>query len=159
MILSHQSIEKLLGQVILNYSEESVRENGYDLRICGDRYFEVLGGSSIPERPSELREIKLQDYALFEPFKTYLFESCEELRMPNDLAALITLRSTLARNGFFLPPTIIDAGYEGKVTLAISSLYQGKIKRGSRVAHLIFFKLDEPTKKPYNGKYKGGRII
>jgi len=41
MILSHQSIKKLLGKVIMNYVEENVRENGYDLRICGEKYYEV----------------------------------------------------------------------------------------------------------------------
>ncbi|AWR96697.1 deoxycytidine triphosphate deaminase [Acidianus sulfidivorans JP7] len=159
MILSHQSIKGLLGNVILNYSEDSVRENGYDLRICGDKYFEVSGNAVIPDVKSEIIERKFEDYATFEGGKTLLFNSCEEFRMPNDLAALITLRSTLARNGFFAPPTVIDAGYNGKITLAISSFLPNKIKKGSRVSHVIFIKLDEPTQKVYSGIYSGGRII
>ncbi|ARM75174.1 dCTP deaminase [Acidianus manzaensis] len=158
MILSHQSISKLLGSVILNYSVDSVRENGYDLRICGDKYYEVEGNSSLPEKKSDIVERRFDDYAELNG-RTYLFESCEELKMPNDLAGLITLRSTLARNGFFAPPTVIDAGYNGRITLAISSLYHNKIKKGSRVAHLIFIKLDEPTEKVYEGIYAGGKII
>ncbi|BDC18056.1 dCTP deaminase [Acidianus sp. HS-5] len=161
MILSHQSIKEIIKKegIIRNYTEESIRENGYDLRICGEKYYEVEGNSALPEKKSEIKEIDFKDYAAFYPCKTYLFETCEEFHMPGDLAALITLRSTLARNGFLLPPTIIDAGYEGKITLALSSLYQNKIMRETRVAHVIFLKLDKPTEKSYNGKYQGGIII
>jgi dCTP deaminase len=41
--LSHQSIRGLLGTVIKNYSVESVRENGYDLRICGEKALKLRG--------------------------------------------------------------------------------------------------------------------
>ncbi len=160
MILSHQSIKEIINKgVIRNYVEESIRENGYDLRICGEKYYEVEGNAELPEIKSKIKEIEFKEYSTFYPCKTYLFESCEELNMPKDLAALITLRSTLARNGFILPPTIIDAGYKGKITLALSSFYQNKIAKGTRVAHIIFFKLDKPTEKSYNGKYQGGVII
>jgi dCTP deaminase len=160
VILSHQSIKEIIAKgVIRNYSEESIRENGYDLRICGEKYYEIEGNAELPNKKSEIKEIEFKDFAIFYPGKTYLFETCEELNMPNDLAALITLRSTLARNGFILPPTMIDAGYKGKITLALSSFYHNRIVKGTRTAHIIFLKLDKPTEKSYNGKYQGGVVI
>lgn len=159
MILSHQSIMKLLGRVITNYSLDNVRENGYDLRICGDKYFEIEEGASLPERKAKLKEIPFGEKADLKPLKTYLFESCEEFNVPEDIAILITLRSTMARNGFLAPPTVIDAGYKGKVFVAITPVYNSSLKKGMATHHLIFFKLDERTDKPYNGNYQGGIVI
>ncbi len=88
-----------------------------------------------------------------------LFESCEEVKMPADVAGVMTLRSTFARNGFVSPPTVVDAGYKGKITIALTSFYKAKLRKGTRVVHLVFFRLDEPTKMLYSGKYQGGKII
>lgn len=159
MILSHQSIKKLLGYVILNFSEENVRENGYDLRICGSFYYEIVKGAELPKKKSEIVKHEFNDVAKLKPLHTYLFESCEEFNMPDDLAALLTLKSTMARNGFLAPPTVIDAGYRGKITVAITPVYESSLEKGMATHHVIFFKLDEKTEKPYNGKYQGGVII
>ena len=159
MILPHQSIRKLLGTVILNYDENSVRENGYDLRICGDVYYEVLGNAELPDKKSEIKSIKFEEKAVLDPFKTYLFESCEEFRMPNDLAAVLTLKSTMARNGFLAPPTVIDAGYKGKIIVALTSVYKSSLKKGMATHHVIFMRLEEPTEKIYNGHYQFGKVL
>lgn len=159
MILSHQSIRALLNRVILNYEEANIRENGYDLRICGERYYEVVQGAKLPEKKAILKDLEFKDKAYMKASHTYLFESCEEFHMPEDLAVLITLRSTLARNGFLAPPTVIDAGYQGKINVAITSFYDSYLKKGMATHHLIFMKLDFPTEKPYNGKYQGGKLI
>jgi len=159
MILSHQTIKSLLGTVILNYVEENVRENGYDLRICGEKYYEIQEGGNLPERKAKLAELSFGDVAELKPLRTYLFESCEEFSVPKDLAILITLKSTMARNGFLAPPTVIDAGYKGKVILAITPIYPSSLRKGMSTHHLIFLKLDEETKKTYSGRYQGGIII
>ncbi|MEM0373849.1 MAG: deoxycytidine triphosphate deaminase [Sulfolobaceae archaeon] len=159
MILSHQSIKALLGSVIINYLEENVRENGYDLRICGEKYYEIVEGSSLPDKKAKVVEIPFKDFAELKQLRTYLFESCEEFSVPRDLAILITLKSTMARNGFLAPPTVIDAGYRGKVILAITPVYNSTLKKGISTHHLIFLKLDEETKKLYNGRYQGGVVI
>ena len=159
MILSHQSIKGLINQVLFNYDENNIRENGYDLRICGEKYYEVVEGAELPEKKVSIKEIEFREKANLKAFHTYLFESCEEFRMPEDLAVLITLKSTLARNGFLAPPTVIDAGYKGKITLAITAVYDSSLRKGMPTHHLIFFKLDAPTQKVYNGKYQGGVLL
>ncbi|ACP36523.1 deoxycytidine triphosphate deaminase (dcD-2) [Sulfolobus islandicus Y.G.57.14] len=156
MILSHQSIKKLLGKVIMNYVEENVRENGYDLRICGEKYYEVEEGAKLPSIKAKIREIPFKEVANLSPLNTYLFESCEEFNMPDNLAVLITLKSTMARNGFLAPPTVIDAGYKGKIYLAITSVYGSSLAKGISTHHLIFLELDQKTERIYSGKYQGG---
>ncbi|QKQ99117.1 dCTP deaminase [Metallosphaera tengchongensis] len=159
MIYTHQTIKKSLGTLLLNYVEDNVKENGYDLRICGEKYWRVTGNSELPDKRSDLEEREFKDIAVLEPGNTYLFESCEEVRMPNDTIGLMTMRSTLARNGFLSPPTVIDAGYYGKITIAISTTRGGKLRKGMGVIHLIFMKLESSTERPYQGKYQGGRLI
>lgn len=76
--------------------------------------------------------------------------------MPDNLAVLITLKSTMARNGFLAPPTVIDAGYKGKIYLAITSVYGSSLAKEISTHHLIFLELDQKTEKVYSGKYQGG---
>jgi dCTP deaminase len=79
----------------------------------------------------------------------------ERVEMPNDLMAFVQLRSTFARLGFILPPTVIDAGFHGTITLEIGKFGEyTMLPLGVRFAHLIFAKLTSPT-EPYRGKYQG----
>jgi dCTP deaminase len=96
----------------------------------------------------------------------------EFLSMPNDLMAFVQLRSTWARRGFMLPPTVVDAGFRGTITLEIARFgrigeaqgFGGVARRqlecpvGQRFAHLIFARLSSPS-EPYSGKYQGQREI
>lgn len=78
----------------------------------------------------------------------------ELVTMPNDLMAFVQLRSTWARKGFMLPPTVIDAGFSGTITLEIASFaVANDLPIGERFAHVIFAKLSTPS-EPYNGKYQ-----
>jgi len=84
----------------------------------------------------------------------YLGCTRETLALPDDLMAFVELRSSWARRGFLLPPTIVDAGFNGNLTLEI--LACGKehpaLAVGKRFAHLIFAKTSGPC-IPYGGKY------
>lgn len=84
----------------------------------------------------------------------YLGCTEETLAMPNDLMAFVQLRSTWARRGFFLPPTIVDAGFEGNITLEILAFMESPIVAvGQRFAHLIFARTSSAC-EPYTGKYQ-----
>lgn len=80
--------------------------------------------------------------------------TAERLTMPDDLMAFVELRSTWARRGFLIPPTIVDAGFDGQITLEIVSLAGEPFPVGQRFAHLIFARLSGPA-EPYRGKYQG----
>ena len=79
----------------------------------------------------------------------------EKVTMPNDLCAFVQLRSTWARKGYMLPPTMIDAGFSGQITLEIVRFgkFLGALPVGERFAHIIFAKLSTPS-EPYRGKYQ-----
>ena len=78
----------------------------------------------------------------------------EFITMPNDLMAFVQLRSTWARHGLILPPTVVDAGFQGTITLEVASFGENVLPIGERFAHLIFAKLTSPS-EPYRGKYQG----
>ena len=83
----------------------------------------------------------------------------EAITMPNDLMAFVQLRSSWARRGFFLPPTVIDAGFSGVITLEIVKF--GAVVAaplGERFAHLIFAQLSSPS-EPYAGRYQNQKGI
>jgi dCTP deaminase len=83
----------------------------------------------------------------------------EVLSLPDDLMAFVEIRSSWARRGVFLPPTIVDAGFCGNLTLEILSFgCDLKVAIGNRFAHLIFAKTTGPC-IPYDGVYQGQRGI
>lgn len=82
----------------------------------------------------------------------------EWIEMPDDLMAFVQLRSTWAREGFMLPPTVVDAGFKGQITLEIVKFGTLAMPVGERFAHLIFAKMTSHS-LPYDGKYQGQRGI
>lgn len=95
---------------------------------------------------------------VFEPLTFYLSGTRETLTVPDDLMAFVELRSTWARTGLMLPPTIVDAGFNGNLTLEIFAAKAVPVPYGERFAHLIFAKLTGPS-LPYAGKYQGQRGV
>jgi dCTP deaminase len=88
----------------------------------------------------------------------YLGCTKEVLELPDDLMAFVELRSTWARTGLMVPPTIVDAGFRGNLTLEIASFANVPVPYHKRFAHLIFAKLTSPS-IPYNGKYQDQRGV
>lgn len=83
----------------------------------------------------------------------------ETIALPDDLMAFVELRSSWARQGFFLPPTIVDAGFEGNLTLEMLCFMVDPAEAiGKRFAHLIFAKTTNPCEK-YKGRYWNQRGI
>jgi dCTP deaminase len=132
VILSGHDVRRYISNGGLSFSpalsDEQLQQNGVDLI---------------------LRDIGEQD-------GYWLGVTRETVTMPNDLMAFVQIRSSWARRGLFLPPTVIDAGFSGEITLEIADLSGKAISCavGKRFAHLIFAKLAGPA-DPYCGKYQG----
>jgi dCTP deaminase len=70
----------------------------------------------------------------------------------------VSLKSTYARLGLSIPPTIVNAGSEGELTIElIGGPFPVKIRRGDRIVQIVFVKLSSPTQKPYSGRYQNQR--
>lgn len=130
MILSDIDIKQYISRSLLRIEPlypDTVRENGVDLRLAK---YEIRDG-----------------YALGLTF--------EYIALPNNLIGFCNLRSTLARLGLFIPPTVIDAGFEGRLVIEIL----GRIELlkdivGKRFLHVVFAETKTPS-SGYRGQYQG----
>lgn len=83
--------------------------------------------------------------------------SNEYFKMPDDIMASLFAKSTLARKGLFVPPTITEPGWEGELVVEIKNELNRPIifYSGIGAGQMIFFKLTDSSSIPYSGKYQG----
>lgn len=134
MIIGHNLIREYIQSkklVIEPFSDEIIREAGLDLRIAE----ETTVGSG---------EVKI-------------VWTLEYIKMPIDLVGFCNLRSTWARAGLIIPPTIVDPGFEGQLAIEIynPSGQPIRIPRGERFLHLILARCEGAIE--YRGRYQGQR--
>jgi len=130
VILGHlELLKRLQSDLVVNPLDiDQVRENGIDLSIG--------------------------DQLTIEPKAFALAKTREWVEFPIDLVGFCNLRSTYARKGLLIPPTVVDAGFKGKLVIEIANLSNQPytFKQGERFLHLIVAKCQEA--KPYSGKYQ-----
>lgn len=131
-VLSDQDIRRELDldRIHINpLGEDTIRENGVDFRI----------GAIQPGN------------GLF-----VLAATKERIALPDNIVGFCNVRSTWARRGFFVPPTIIDAGFDGELTIELARLdfNQPWLTPGERFLHVVLCYMNTPTLRPYNGKYQ-----
>ncbi|MEM0340396.1 MAG: dCTP deaminase [Acidilobaceae archaeon] len=166
MILSDREITILIksGELSIEpFSPEIIRENGLDLRLgrgfC--RFKETLKvlDPRSPGDPQEFYECSESDEIIVRPKEHMLLHTLEYVKLPSYLAGLVNLRSTWARTGLYIPSTVVDAGFEGQLTIEIiGSSFPVKLYAGDRFLHLVLVKLGVPA-TPYSGDYQKQRGV
>ena len=171
MILSDRGIKAYIekGWLMIEPMKESqIRENGVDLRIGEEyaRFKEVKEPLDVGEEldVSKYYEVGVMDEEgiVIRPYEHVLLHTMEYIKMPSDLVALVNLKSTLARLGLYIPPTVVDAGFEGQIVIeVIGSSFPVKLRPGTPFLHLVFVRLDSPVEKEYflSGHYHGQRGV
>ncbi|MEM0201753.1 MAG: dCTP deaminase [Candidatus Micrarchaeaceae archaeon] len=165
MILSDLDLNNVIREkrlVIKPFSRDMVRENGIDFRLSN----EIVRHKSMPSDfvydPSDEKSIRnvfttsrKTSRMILEPKEQVLLSTYEHLTMPDDIVAFVELRSTWARNGLSMPPTIIDAGFRGTITLEVinNAPFKMLLKPKYPFAHIIFMKATSRIKNPYSGTY------
>ena len=171
MILSDHNLREMIRDshlVIEPLSEGTVQQNGVDFRMDEEIGISTTIDSEIIDSTSSAEIKKFyqilksdEEHFIFSPRNHYLLTTKERIKMPNDLIGFCGLRSTFARLGFLSPLTIIDAGFEG--TLTIGVFYGGssaiRIPVGCRFLHVVFAHLVEKADVPYQGKYKNQKGV
>ena len=171
MILSDVDLKEAIKNkrlVLTPFSEDTVRENGIDLRLADEIAHHDGASSDFVLDPADESSIN-KCYSIEKGVGTMvlkagehvLLSTYEYMEMPDDLVGFVELRSTWARHGLSLPPTIIDAGFKGTVTLAVSNnaSYGIALKPRQRFAHIVFVKTSSKVNKPYAGGYSEQRGI
>jgi dCTP deaminase len=152
MILSHKDILNEIKKKSINISpfdESQVKENGIDLKIAGDwfssEYQTDMKGSSI----------------VIQPKQHILMTTIEKITLPVDIIGFINLKSSYARKGIIIPPTIVDAGFSGTLTIGLANLSSQDIviAANSPVIYLVLARTETPTDLAYAGHYQNQKGI
>ncbi|NAZ11334.1 MAG: dCTP deaminase [Desulfurococcales archaeon] len=168
MILGDRDLRYYIEKGLIRiepYSPDIVRENGIDLRIGGE--IARLKSSDVPldtatfdNDPSIHYELEEGEKFVIRPHERVLLTTLEYVGLPDDIMAFVNLRSTFARLGLMIPSTIVDAGFEGNITVeVVGGSFPVILHKGDRFIHLIFAKLLSPVEKPYSGVYQGQRGV
>ncbi|MFW6305556.1 MAG: dCTP deaminase domain-containing protein [Candidatus Saliniplasma sp.] len=152
MILSDGQIEELLEKKMLkieNFSEDNLTPNGYDLTI---EEVSIKG-----EDPVDGGEVTI-------PPQTWFAVSTREyVKFPPEVAGELWIRTTWARKGVLASFGMIDAGFEGNLTLsAYNTSREITIPIGGTFAQMVFHKLGRRSDKLYeerSGNYQGSKGI
>ncbi len=152
MILSDRQIEELLKGGFLkidNFDEDHLTPNGYDLTID-----EI---SLKGEEPVKHGDVKI-------PSKTWFAVSTKEyVGFPSNIAGELWIRTTWARKGVLASFGMIDAGFEGNLTLsAYNTTNEIEIPIGETFAQMVLHILGQESDKSYeerSGNYQGSKGI
>lgn len=150
MILSDRSIAKRLsdGELVVDPSPtaEQFQPASLDVRIGNEIY-----------DPLSDRIFECDGTIVLRPGDRLLGTTAERVSLPRDLAAQLTGRSTMGREGIQIHCTAgwIDPGFRGQITLELYNFAEEprEISVGSRVGQLIFVPLDQPS-TGYRGQYQ-----
>jgi dCTP deaminase len=168
MILTRNEIKTLIEKRELHiepFEEEIVRENGLDLRI-GEEYAiyafndQVIDVCELTSSNHLFSKVQAKDGRIaIPPNKFVLLTTLEYVKLPINVVGFCNLRSTLARYGLTVPPTIIDAGFEGNLTIEVVNNSSNYIvlRPGIRFLHVILAKTEGEAK--YFGKYLGQKGV
>jgi len=75
-----------------------------------------------------------------------LLHTSEYVELPGYVAGLANLRSTYARLGVYIPPTVVDAGFKGQIVIeVVGSAFPVKLYAGDRFLHLVLVRLSSPA--------------
>ena len=154
--------------VIDPFTKDIIRENGIDFRLDNEvAHHKNLGKDFIMD-PSDANMIasaydleKNLDKIVIGSREQVLLSTMEYMELPDDIMSMVELRSTWARHGLCMPPTIVDAGFKGNITLEVfnNAPYSIALKPGVRFAHMIFIKTSNKVTNLYAGKYSGQRGV
>ena len=90
------------------------------------------------------------------PGQPVLASTVEYIKLPPNLAGLVLLKSSWARQGLdHALAGWVDPGFEGDLTLELHAHRKIIVTTGMAVVQLVVMRLTAPAYRPYGGKYQG----
>jgi dCTP deaminase len=168
MSLEHRMIEPFVGEQqregVISYGVSSY---GYDIRVADEfKIFTNVHSSIVDAKnfdPKAYVDYK-GDVCLIPPNSFVLAHSVEMMRMPANVTGVVLCKSTYIRSGVLIPTTVLEAGWEGIITLEISNVtpLPAKIYANEGIAQILFFEGDEACDVSYaerSGKYQNQKGV
>ena len=166
MILSNSDIHKHMKEkrLIINpFHEDTVRENGIDLRLGSEiarlKRTESVFDTRGKNEYERFFEKEIGESFIINPNERILVCTLEFIELKSDLMGFVNLRSSFARVGLSLPPTIVDAGFKGQLTLhVIGGSFPVRLYVKDRFCHIVLAKLTSDSVS-YSGVYLSQRGV
>lgn len=165
MILNKSEIaERVLKDklVALRDAKHQLQPASVDLTL--DKVYRFKGKGAIDfdnsERViSEVEEISFNDDWVDLPKGAFKVQYAEEVRMPEDLAAIAFTRSSLARCGCDIYNGWWDPGYRGKGEglLIVHNPEGVRLRKGAKIVQLVFVPLNA-SGHLYDGVHRGENL-
>lgn len=104
-----------------------------------------------------VRKVNIADGYWLKPGEMALLHSSQYVHIPDDTAALLTLKSSRGREGFdHALAGWFDPGFEGVAVFEVyAHAHPVYLYAGMPFAQLIYFKVSDVVDKAYNGHYQG----
>jgi dCTP deaminase len=163
MAENHGLIEPFVaGQVREGVISYGVSSYGYDIRVADEfKVFTNVYSSVVDPKnfdPDAYVDVK-SDICVIPPNSFVLAKSVEYIRMPRNVTGIVLCKSTYIRAGVLIPTTVLEAGWEGIITLEISNVtpLPARIYADEGIAQVLFFEGDEMCDTSYadrKGKYQ-----
>ena len=139
--------------------DEQLQPAGIDLTVSKVYKFKTAGKIDFDNKErklSEVEELHPDKDGWFNLQKgIYKLQFTEEVKLPNDIAGINILRSSVMRSGCMMHHGFWDPGYHGKgeTVLLVENENGLQLKKGAKVTQLIFMKLSEDAKDGYSGMH------
>ena len=163
MQLPDYEITKLAHAGMINgFNPEHLNSFGYDITLASKFAIPrlgIIGDSPIDPMKFNIDSITEREYkhfCLIAPGSYILGYSLEYFKIPDNILGICLGRSSYARCGINVNITPLEPGWEGNITIEISSnnCFPVKVYTNKGIAQIIFFKGDIPSR---NYIAKGGR--
>jgi len=82
----------------------------------------------------------------------------EYIKMPLDLVGFLWTRTSYGRKGMFGSYGVVDAGFQGELTLSFYATHDLEVQVGSRITQLVFCELSSASDHGYaarSGNFQG----
>jgi dCTP deaminase len=144
-----------------------VSSYGYDIRVADQfKIFTNIHSRIVDPKnfdPESMVDFK-GDVCIIPPNSFVLAHSVETIRMPRDVTGLVLCKSTYIRAGVLIPTTVLEAGWEGVITLEIGNVtpLPAKVYANEGIAQVLFFEGDSPPDVSYadrQGKYQNQKGV
>lgn len=140
-------------------TSESIQPASIDCTL-GSHYLVVEDREmSIINLDSEIKYRTIEADSITIPPHSFLLATTQEyVELPDDVTAFVEGRSSIGRIGLFIQNAgWVDPGFKGQITLELynANSLPIRLQAGRRICQLVFCKMDDLAKTPYNGKYQG----
>lgn len=131
---------------VFPFETDNINPASIDLRI-GNKYINLT-------TDLEFRT----DNFLLHPGQAILATTVEYIKMPNNCAGVLYLKSSMARLGLdHALAGFVDPNFEGELTMELHAHRSIKLVAGQRVIQLVLYRMETPPLEGYDGRYQGQR--